>query len=262
MTEILTDIEPFLGAVTAWVGNARSPASSTVLRTRLEELRLVFTNRLTDFDTAVRRPCGLFRSVPEHLSVDDSRIDEVFANLVFIRHGWESWLNGFHRFALNVSLVHQQPLEAALSRHEYDALVHERDLVEREGTEFTNRVIQEMREIRKRIELIRVERATIRDADEQIDSFERRLEVLKHDIDEHDPARAIKLRIVEYFEHLPTQMHHLETAANGVHNELENAVSAIDRIIPNLQTTDENTLTVVGDSFTLLAKLLLGRASF
>lgn len=262
MTELLTDIEPFLTAVTVWVQSGRSPESSQLFRQRLEELRRVLTNRATDFDTTVRRPCGLFRNVPEHLTADDSRVDDVFNNIAIIRHAWESWFNGFRRFAQNASFAALSHLEEALNTHEHEDLIHERDLVEREGLEFMNRTIQEIREIHKKIELIRLDADSIRDADEQIESFERRQEVLKHDLDEHDPAKGVKQRIVEYFERLPSQMHRLESAANDIHREFEHAFAAIDLILANLETQDQETLVRVGDSLTILARLLTGRPSF
>jgi hypothetical protein len=234
--ELPTTLEPFHTTLAAWRRDP-APSNAAALIHTVEGVRAVLELRLAEFEIIVRRPCGFFRNVPEHLSADDPRIGEVFANLEAIRRGWDAWLDGFHRFAPHASFPSSTAIEQSLSTHEYDELVKERFYVEQEGIELTNRTIQEIRDIGRKIDLIRDDPGVLRDPEEEIDAFERRRDALKKELEEIDPAKPIKLRIVEYLERLPDRMHALERAVDAISLDLTRSIGSL-RLVATAVMTD------------------------
>lgn len=226
-----TTVEPFLNAVGEWKVHD-TPQSAITLVRELLALKTVLERRLDDFDVTVRRPCGFFRGVPEHLAADDSRTDEVFERIDLIKHGWSSWLAGFHRFAQRASFRAAPDVERYLDTTRYRELLRERHYVEQEGLELHNRTIEEIHDIEKKIVFLKDDPDSVRNAEEDIENFERRREILKKELEEQDPAKEVKKRIVEYLAHLPDAMRDLEAAVDGVHDEIIETIRSIDRILP------------------------------
>jgi len=247
-----TTVEPFLNAVSEWKVH-NTPKNAVALVKALIDLKKVLEHRLTDFDVTVRRPCGFFRSMPEHLTADDPRIDEVFGKLVIIREGWHSWHAGFTRFAHGVSFRTASDIERALDTKHYSDLLKERHFVEQEGIELVNRTIQEIREVGKKIGFLKDDPGSVRNAEEEIENFERRREVLKKELEEHDPAKDVKRRIIEYFEKLPDTMRDLEAAVDGVHDTLIETIRSIDRILPVIDKATPRVSQTLNDITAFLA---------
>lgn len=247
-----TTIEPFLSTVSEWKVHDTPQTAKTLVR-ELIALKTVLERRLDDFDVTVRRPCGFFRGVPEHLAADDSRTDEVFERIELIKHGWVSWLAGFHRFAQRASIRAAADVDKYLDTTHYHELLRERHYVEQEGLELRNRTIEEIHDIEKKIGFLKDDPDSVRNAEEDIENFERRREILKKELEEQDPAKEAKRRIVDYLASLPDTMRELEAGVDAVHDQLIEAVRSIDTILPIIDGRSPRVAKTLDDLVRFLA---------